>query len=104
MLGNHGFERTFFAKGRRILRAQYIQIRLRARFFQLLRFDQATKLADFFRDPAGALADAFKFEGELAALPAKSFHLAVRSCNLGVQAPSLSVGPRQAFLALLKLV
>ncbi len=52
MLGDDGFERTFFAEGGGEFGAENVEIGLGAGLFQLLLFDQAAKLADFFGDSA----------------------------------------------------
>ena len=104
MLGDDGFERTFLTESRGVLGAEHVEIGFGAGFFQLLLFDQAAELADFFADSGDALRDGFKFEGELAALSAEGFDLRVGVGDFGVEAAGLAVGSGEAFFGLRELI
>src|SRR5208337_2430914 len=104
VLGDNGLERTLFAECGRVLGAENVEMGLGPGFLELLRFDQAAKLADFFADAADALADGFEFEGELATLAAKGLNLKVGVGDFGFEAASVAVGSGQAFFGLRELV
>src|SRR5258708_33938885 len=104
MLGDNGFKRSFLAERRGVLRAKQVEVSLGLGFFQPLRIDQTTKLADFFGNPADPLADGFEFEGKLSPLPAEGFHLRGSVADFGFQAPSLAVRSRKAFFGFRPLI
>ncbi len=104
VLGDDGLERAFFAESGRVFGAEHVEVRLASRFVELLGFDQAAKLADFFRDPADPLRDGFEFEGELSTLSAKSFHLQVRVRDFGFETARLAVGSGETFFRLRQLI
>ena len=104
VLGDDGFEGAFLAQSRCEFGAKGIQVRLPLRFRTFLVFDHTAQLAQFFCDPADALADGFKFESELAALSAKSVDLNVGITNFGFEAACFAVDSGKALFGLSELI
>ena len=104
MLGDHGFERPSFAERGRIFGAQAVEMVLAFGFLLALEFERLAGLGDFFGQRRDPLRDRFKFERQLAALAAESFHLCVGGCHFRLQPLRFAIDCSQALFRLRELV
>ena len=104
MFRNDGFERSFLAQRRRVLRAQNIEVDLGLALRFFLGLDQATDLRDLLANPANPLLHAFKLEGKLPALSAEGFDLHVGVSDLRIQTAAFAINPCQPLFRLRQLI
>jgi hypothetical protein len=100
MLRDHRFERAFPAESRGEFGAKLVEMSLSLGLVEALGFDEAAKLADFFRNPGDALGHGFEFEGELSTLAAERFHLKISVGDFGLQTLSFAIRSGEALFGL----
>ena len=104
MLGDDRLERALLAERGCVFRTNRVEIFLVVALGGSLHLDRIAQTGDFRIQTAGALGDAFEFQGNLAALAAKSVRLQCCGRYLGLQTLFLAPNACQPFLRLSQLV
>src|SRR5277367_5525027 len=104
MLRNDRFKRSSLAERRGKLGANGVEVLLGFVFGRAFRVKRLTQVCNFSRQAAGALRDAFKFDGNLPALSAEGFRLRRSGRNLGAKTLLFASYACEALLRLRELI